>query len=211
MSTLLAIVAIALLLLIGFATLGCSGPRGGGGKTQVTGPPVVLSAEQVEVLDREAIRALLRRVAEAQPPKNLSMGAMCYSIAPPPQRADYLCPTCGGRTLYEKGLARLVEWELQEARREFEELKKVTGTAISFDESQFCRECKPDVRRPQLVLKVTYQDGRQVTVSPVEPGDLRLLREFLSGKLVCTTGNDGEIPMKNVIPRLEELLGVSPR
>jgi len=211
MSTLLGIVGVVLLLLFTFAMVGCTGPHGGGGKSQVTGPPVVLSPDQIEVLDRAAIRALLERAAKTRPPDELKMGAMCYSMAAPPERADYLCPECGGRTLYEQGMAREVEWELPYCRREFEKLKKVAGDAVSLNESQFCRECSPDAQNPQLVLNVTYRDGRRVTVSPVHADDICLLREFLSGELVHKGERDDETAMKDLLPRLEEMLGVKRR
>ena len=139
------------------------------------------------------------------------MGAMCYSMAAPPQRADYMCPDCGGRTVYEKGMARMVEWRLPGARREFEELKKVAGDAITFDESQFCRGCTPENQNPQLALHVAYRDGRQVTVTPVSSGRIRLLREFLSGELVHRSENDAESPIRDLVPELEEMLGVTRR
>ncbi len=211
MGTFAGIVGVVLLVLLTLATMGCSGMRAGGGKSEVTEPPVVLSAEEVEVLDREAIRALLKRAAETPPPKKLSSGAMCYSTMGPPQRADYLCPDCGGRTLYEDKLAGFVQGGIAACRREFDELEKVAGAAVSFNESQFCRDCSPDVQAPQLVLEITYRDGKQVTVSSLRADDIRLLREFLSGELVHKGERDSETAMKELVSRLEKMLGVPRR
>jgi hypothetical protein len=59
------------------------------------------------LLPRDLI-AKLDELAEQPGPKDLKRGAMCYSIAPPPNREEYICPKCGERTLYAKsgGLER---------------------------------------------------------------------------------------------------------
>jgi predicted RNA-binding Zn-ribbon protein involved in translation (DUF1610 family) len=87
-------------------------------------------------LDRAAVRAMLKRLADAPPPTKLAVGAMCYVVSPAPPRVDYICPKCGERTLYDSskvatekpydmGIAWTVERELPQCRSEFQELRKV--------------------------------------------------------------------------------------
>jgi hypothetical protein len=174
-------------------------------------------------LDRATVRAMLKKLADTPPPTALAMGAMCYDPMIPPMRAEYVCPRCGERTLYENdktsdkewykrlhGIARTVEWEIPACRRKFEQLRDVSGDAISFDESQFCRKCSPKVTDPKLVLHVRYADGRSYDFEGCESDDLRILRDFLAGKLATEADDESKYPLKDSLPRLQELLGVKP-
>ena len=92
-------------------------------------------------------------------------------------------------------------------RREFDELAKVTDR-VTLDESPFCRKCSPDVETPKLSLTSKYLGGEPQVVAGVNPNDLRILRELFAGKVVHITFNDAEQPLKDQLPRLQELLGV---
>ncbi len=198
---------VILIVCLVLATPGCSGGRAAEDGQPGAKPPVV-SAGEMQVLDRDAVRAMLKKVADSPPPQSLKMGAMCYDMAGPPQRADYVCPKCGERTLYEQGMAGIVEWQLPACRRELAELKKATGEAAALDESQFCRKCSPDAKEPKLALNLKYQGGQKSSVAGVTPMDIRLVREFLTGKMVHQGEQDRETAMKDHLPRLKELLGV---
>jgi hypothetical protein len=134
---------------------------------------------------------------------------MCYDMAGPPQRAEYVCPTCGERTVYEKNQAQLVEWELPSCRREFKKLRETAGEAVILDEGSFCRACSPEVEEGKLVLTLLFQDGQTKSVEQITAEDIRLLDEFLSGKRMHVEWNDGETPLKQYLPRLQKILGVS--
>jgi hypothetical protein len=212
-----AVLLLACLVLCGG---GCSPKAPAGSSPAVAaGPPVVTSVEGFKSLDRTAIRAMLKTLADAPAPKDLALGAMCYDVAPPPSRADYLCPKCGERTLYDNSKAKqdkpyettlveAVEWEIPSCRREFAELRKVAGDTITFDESQFCRKCSPRVAKPRLVLHFSYGDDKTRDVESIKHDDLRILREFLAGKVKAKGDNEGEAALKDSLPRLQELLGV---
>jgi hypothetical protein len=220
MGMLVGIVAAVLLLACLFFAGSCSsrtasGPSSGAAPNR---PPVVLAAG-MKSLDRAAIRAMLKRLANTPAPENTSFGAMCYKPASLPKRADYVCPKCGERTLYDdsklsteewvkNGLARIVEREIPSCRREFQGLRKVAGDAMTLDESQFCRKCSPSVTEPKLVLHICYDGGKVRDIEKIDHGDLRMLREFLNGELLTTGDNEGEYPLKEFLPRLQELLGV---
>jgi hypothetical protein len=205
---------LVLLLLLGLAIVG-SGCSPAGRKIAT---PVVHSAEHVAQLDRDGVRKLLERVHRTPTLPNVGplTTAMCYSVALPPDRAEYICPKCGERTLYVndektvfgKDIARRVDWDLRDCRARIEEIRKVAGEAIVLDESQYCRKCKPGVKEPALVLVATFNQGQPHSVSGVTADDLRLLYEFLSCKVVHAEGQDDESPMRDHLPRLEELLGV---
>jgi hypothetical protein len=199
---------IAGLLLVCFLALGAgcarSGPAG-----EAT-PPAVRTAEQLARLDRKQMRKMLQRVAQTPPPTSTKVGAMCYKPAVAPQRAEYVCPKCGERTLYEHDAAALVEEGVISCRREFAELKQVAGAAVVLDESPLCRKCCPDVKQPSLVLRVTYDDRQSHAVENVTADDVRLVREFLAGALLHAESNDAETPLQQYLSRIEELLGEKP-
>jgi hypothetical protein len=184
-------------------------------------PPPAVSTEAVKSLDRGEIRGMLKKLADTPPPKKMSQGAMCYSSAIPPKTATYVCPKCGERTLYdessktppldraEHGVAKFVEWSVPACRRKLDEIRKLAGNTITLDESQFCRKCSPKASSPKLVLHVSYKGEKNTfDVDGIKYEDLLILKDLLAGKLL-TEGDQGrEYPLKDKLPRLQELLGV---
>jgi len=136
----------------------------------------------------------------------------------PPQSADYICPRCGERTLYQEstekhrnqGIALVVNHEIPECRREYAELRKIAGEAVTLDESQFCRKCSPDITEPKLLFHIIYEDGKPRDIPNIHAEDLRILREFLAGGLIHQQANDSQSALKQSLPRLQQLLGVEP-
>lgn len=69
-------------------------------------PPVsgqsggAVAATSGQYLSREDIQKQLAVIAKSPPPLGQPPGAMCYKVAAPPSRIDYVCPTCGEKTLY---------------------------------------------------------------------------------------------------------------
>ena len=163
-------------------------------------------------MKRAEIEQKLQRLAASQPPTEFSEGAMCYSVAMPPTTADYVCPGCGEKTHYTVpegtfgGIPRLIEWELPRCRRIAGGIEQF---GVELDESQFCRRCSPDVEAPELALLVRYGGEPEVhRYEGVTREDLQLVSEFLSGKDKHVGRQGGEMPLKNYIERLEELLDV---
>ncbi len=60
----------------------------------------------------------------------------------------------------------------------------------------------------KLVLHVSYRGEEAGDVANVNHGDLRILHDFLAGKLLTEGDNDSVSPLKNSLPRLCVLLGV---
>jgi hypothetical protein len=169
-------------------------------------PPV--TARRVKSMSQEKIREMLGRI-EAKKAPEPKMGAMCYDMAAPPARAEYVCPKCGEKTLYTKEDAWNVQWTVESCRREFLQLKSSTELSVVLDESSFCSHCSPSAKKHEMGLIVTYADGQSHTNSPVTDGDLRILQSFLKGELSFKTENDGTRPLKESLPRLRQLLGIS--
>ena len=173
----------------------------GGVSGTASTPP---SAARLATLNRAEVRALLAKIEQAERPEP-QRGAMCYKMALPPNRAEYVCPTGGERTLHGETSAAVVEREVPACRRLFRALPQ-RGT-MQLDESSFCRKRRPEATAAALVLTIRFDDGTTNVVRRVTSADLRLLAGALAGKLVGETITEGEEPLKDNLPRLRELLG----
>lgn len=168
-------------------------------------PPVTV--RRVKSMTQQQIRDMLANIEKKTAPEP-KMGAMCYDRAAPPDRAEYVCPKCGEKTLYTKEAAWKLQFTVEFCRREFLPLRKCTALALALDESSYCSRCRPDAKEHEMALIVTYEDGSSYTNSPVDKFDLAALTAFLKGGAECKTFNDGTRPLKEMLPRLRELLGV---
>lgn len=167
-------------------------------------------------MTRENIEKNLKKLKKTPAPENLSPGAMCYEVAAPPQRLEYVCPDCGEKTLYamkeyetpgDRDLdwqtSQLLEWELQTCRQYIKQIKlKINAELI---EKPFCMHCSPDAVKPVLELKIIYPD-KVHSVQGINSDDLKLILEFLEGKFVHKGAQDAETPLKEHLERLEQLL-----
>lgn len=208
----LAIVLISgVLLLVGL--VGCSKSTG----AEQPEPPAVeqpVTAEGVSRMSEDALRQMLADLKRAPPPEP-KMGAMCYDMAMPPSRYDYVCPRCGEKTVYAQSdeMPAGVVWEisgnLQESRREAKTLPKSPHVTVTLDESEYCSHCMPDAESPQLAIIVKYKDGRTHRTTGIKPVDIRMLSSFLKGERDYMTFQDNTQPLKKQIPRLEEMLGLA--
>jgi len=202
------IIVIIFALLLGF-----SGARGetktGTAKNSSSGVAATKSFKRGDIQRR------LINLSKNTAPTELATGAMCYRPAMPPKKADYNCPKCGEKTLYNLETAEdrnleakaigAVEVDIPNCRRT---IKLIKGIDVSLDESQFCKKCSPDVKTPKLVLTINYEDGKKHRVEDVTNDDLVLISEFLSGSDKHKDSGDVETPLKDHIKRLSELLGV---
>lgn len=200
---LLTLILLAMVGIFCFAGVSCSNgtPAHANTGTQVT-------RQNISPLTREQIRDSLKTLESSEMPMS-TIGAMCYVPRPVLDRAEYICPKCGGKTLYSQNNASFVEWDIESCRREFKRLKSETKLAFTLDESSYCAHCSPKAGEHQLVLTVKYPDGLSHSSAPISANDLRILRYFLKGELSYKTSNDGTSPLKNELPRLRQLLGVS--
>jgi hypothetical protein len=204
---------IVLFLMLSFS--GCGKPAGSS-SPGITRQGEVCAAPQAELvtqsLSREELESRLKKLQESPLPSNLKIGAECYKVAMPPDRAEYLCPACGERTLYAsdtKGRnadARFITQGLPQCRRLIKEIK---GLNVSLDESEFCRKCRGEVKHPSLVLLVNFRGGNApYRCKGITAEDLILVREFIEGKDRHQDSYDCETPLKEHARRLHEILGV---
>lgn len=157
-------------------------------------------------LSYEQISAMLEKLAQSEAPKELSMGAMCYKQAGPPRRAEYICPDCGHRTLYTEDKAAFITRSLPTILALLHNLQAID---LTLDQSQFCKKCKPEIEDPQIGIKIHYSDTNYVhEYQGLNDVDLELIRDFLEGKNEHLSYYDRGTPLKNYIPRLEQVLGV---
>lgn len=161
-------------------------------------------------LSRAALQDRLRELARSEAPKDLAPGAMCYAPTVPKtyDKVEYVCPTCGEKTLYAvRDTVRFLEDLLPACRRR---IQQVTQLPVRLDEKEFCRKCSPEVKAPALYLLLQFAgeaDPRRV--KDIGPDDLVLLAEFLAGKKKHGDAGGAETtPLKNYVQRLEAILGV---
>jgi len=60
-------------------------------------------------------------------------------------------------------------------------MKEIASSAVTLDESAWCRKCRPNVTEPALALLLRFDDGTTRTVEKVNSDQLRLLRDFFAG------------------------------
>jgi len=169
------------------------------------------------MLPRDELLRRLRELAMSPPPRDLAEGAMCYQVVGPPDRAEYVCPRCGERTLFacdedavtgerrgSWGLMESVHRAIPACRRIIE---RIRGIGVELDETAFCGKCRPDAKEPVLDLVVRFAgQKRPHRVRGVSESALALLEEFLSGNPKHPVGAGREEPLKNFGNRIRELL-----
>jgi hypothetical protein len=166
--------------------------------------PAKVETQKLAVLSKGEVKKLLAGL-EKTPEPAPRMGAMCYEMAMPPDRYEYVCPTCGEKTLYTREAAEVVGIDLSACRFHFERMPH--KEAMTLDESAFCQKCRPEGKYPELVLTIRFDDGTSKVIRGVTRRDMELLEAALKGE----THIDGPGEMKAVkdgLPRLQELLGV---
>jgi len=96
MKTKLAITLASSALLVGTAP--------GADNASIASPPAPASiqAAKLAAMNKAELKKLLARVAEAKAPET-KMGAMCYKMAAPPERMEYVCPVLRGEDIVCQG------------------------------------------------------------------------------------------------------------
>ena len=166
------------------------------------------------LMTRKELKGRLAQLARSKPPGDLAPGAMCYRMAPGPDRVEYVCPTCGERTLYPNAANargrvpswRFLDFELPKMRAL---VRGIRNPRVALDESNLCSRCTPRPKDHAIGLVVTYEDPPEPhRVAPVSLEDIQLLSEFLSGGDKHDGSMRGESPLKDHVKRLAQLLGV---
>lgn len=199
------LIAAAVLLAVSGA-FGVSRVRGGG-PARFGIVEKIMDSATLSGLTMEQVNGLLARLNLQDAPEPV-MGAMCYEAMAYPSVAEYVCPVCGEKTVYEDMWTGFVEWELQGCRRIVRDLDELTEFRVELDETAFCSFCSPGGSdEPVLRLRIVSTDSTE-TVNEVSIHDLWLLESFLQGRLYYLTENDSQLPLKEYAGRIAELLGV---
>ncbi len=159
-------------------------------------------------LSRAELIAAMQALAEKKVPDKLSEGAMCYKVAMPPDRYEYVCPSCGHKTLYTDDLGYYLNRNLHQCRAL---VKNLTAVDARLDESSFCKKCSPDNKeKPSLCLITRCSDDENTYQScQITDEDLVLLNEFFAGKVTHRDNTDYETPLKDELKRIASLLGIT--
>ncbi len=131
------------------------------------------------------------------------VGAMCYKVATPPPRVEYVCPICGEMTLYPEFTSVPID-NIAYLRTL---VKKITKIDVILDESQLCQKCNPNAEDRVVCLNVKTEklpEGKRTC--NIHEDDINLLYDYSEGHTTHTY-IVGTFPIKKFKSRLEELLG----
>jgi hypothetical protein len=158
-------------------------------------------------LTRAELLAKMAELANKKVPDELSQGAMCYKVAAPPSRMEYVCPVCGEKTLYTDDAGYFLNRNLSECRSIANTLIEVN---CKLDESQFCKHCTPDLKEtPQLCITTQLKGEETVTkFCGVDREEMQILQEFFNGKVVHTGDTGYETPLKEELDEIARMLGI---
>lgn len=158
------------------------------------------------IYKRSAIKEKLEALANSPAPNELKPGAMCYAAMLERDSAEYVCPKCGERTLYTESQGWFVHRDLPVCRTLTDSIPAIN---LKLDESQYCKKCSPNIEIPQLCIAYKLaDDANERHMCGINPYDLQIMKEFMQGKDKHITDNDGEVPLKDFLPRLQELFGI---
>jgi predicted Zn-ribbon and HTH transcriptional regulator len=155
-------------------------------------------------LSRDELVERLKKLAESEPPKNLSRGAMCYDPGFS-KREEKTCPACSRMM----GVGELVEI-IQSYRIPLKRIQDQGVDAVLII-PKHCTVCGYDLREENFHLKIQYPDQPDPVQIELTCGayDLEIMALFLLGMDRYTASNDGETALKDKIDRLRELFGVA--
>jgi len=185
----------------------------GGSNTKISTMLINPSDTIKPIYSVKDIQAKLKVLSKTDPPDDLAFGAMCYEMVGPPNKAIYICPVCGEKTLYKlnddytnQQNMDIIQNGITACRNE---IKNIEGIHISLDESQFCKHCNPGIEEPQLCLLVNIDNEKDTTkVCDINYLDIKLIEEFLNDEKKHKGFFDEESALADHIDRIQELLGV---
>ena len=158
-----------------------------------------------KALSRKEIIKKLNKLSKTEAPAKLAEGAMCYKMAGPPERAEYVCPICGTKTLYTNDTWTITR-EIPSCRSIISDLKAID---IKLDESQFCKKCSPKIKDPALCIELKYIDETEKhKTCNISSMDLDLVSEFLKGKITHIGQTGEETPLKEYLDRIKTVLDI---
>jgi len=163
--------------------------------------------EKTILLSKAEILKKLKELKNKPIPTELSTGAMCYKVAMPPDRIDYICPVCGEKTLYLKNPAFPILKELPSMRSLVKPLEKY---GIVLDERALCKKCQTQTSEKTVCLIIPYLENvnQPHKKCPIRDHELKLLNDFFNGKDKYANEYDVETPLVNYLQNLYKIFGL---
>jgi len=195
-------IVIGLAALITFSSAGCKLPS-----KKTFGENDISPDDTIKgIFKRDYIKEKLELLANSTAPEKLNPGAMCYSPMLERDSIEYICPKCGEKTLYTESTGWFLRRDLPACRSLADSIPAIN---LQLDESEYCKKCNPKIENPQLCITYKLADDQKEThICGISKYDLSIMKEFMQGKTIHITDNDGEAAMKDFLPRLQELFGI---
>ena len=145
----------------------------------------------------------LERLAQSEPPKDLSFGAMCYDMASPIIE-EVPCPDCQRTKIVGEKDEILREYNVPLIRIQDR------GIPAILIPPKHCPDCGDGLKDNPFQLEIQYDDLPTPHRVELTNGvhDLELMALFLQGKDRLKHSNDAETPLKDKLPRLHQLFGI---
>ena len=184
---------------------------------------------------KEELTQRLKALAASKPPNkdSLAMGAMCYEMAMPTGTKDVICSHCSTKSVFKNGWQLD---QIENCQRLVQAIKKAKRPLdVTLDTRFYCYQCNPKLeesdtkgayKAPEmssaktkgkaegkepidnLYLIIKYPDSKESRRVVINTGTLRALLAFVQGsdRIKGMTGT--ETPLKDWLPRLQELLAI---
>jgi hypothetical protein len=169
-----------------------------------------ISTRSINLMSDDQIGEQLAKLTPEKKRKK-PLSAMCYDMAAPPDRIEYVCPKCGEKTLYSESMNGYTTLNgLEILRKEFSTLTALkTDCTLTLDETSLCAHCTPDTTTHTISLIVKYSDKKIHTATSVDINDVYLLKTYFNHD-DSYTSTDGSVHLlKDEIFRLKDLLGAN--
>jgi hypothetical protein len=156
---------------------------------------------------RADVERRLKALADSPVPAELNPGAMCYEMSMPPDRIEYICPTCGQKTIYTNSAYYDNIENVNSCRYIVTNIKNLT---LRLEEKNYCHHCYPDTNAAlslNLYLKYKGEEKEEV-IENVSKENLELIWAFMSGQTKVSSFNDDETPLKDYIDQICKLMKV---
>jgi len=166
----------------------------------------VLGCSRTE-LTREQLDKMLEETAKRPVTSELSLGALCYEMAAPPERIEYHCPLCKTKTLHAK-------WEnvgsVQKVNRLRQQMKRIKELKLDamLDETDLCNQCRRDKATDTMDFYILVTIDKRLVRTKIGYYDLSQIIAFLEKKDVWKADNDATYPLKDELPRIRTILGM---
>jgi hypothetical protein len=174
--------------------------------TTCTGQEVTV--QNIKSLQKCQVEDMLRKI-ESNPKSISVIRAGCYVWVSFDDPAEYICPVCGHKTIYDKKYYIFSNDQLNAIKRTFEEFKSKSPLEVSLDYSSLCGYCNRNAKQRGIFLEVTYGDGSKSKADIDGEQDFRAILALLEGKNAITyEGENIQEALKQKSTHLRKLLGL---